>query len=73
MTMVHFLKDNILNFTYLNRHNDKISFNGNICRVLSTIKVDNNTSITNALERCSGRNRQKIITLRNIFTHISGV
>ena len=36
------------------RHNDKVSFNGNICRVFSTIYVDNNTNMANALERCSG-------------------
>ena len=57
MPMVHFLKDNILNFHIPEIHNYKVSFNGNIFRILSTIYVDNNTNMANAMERCSGRNK----------------
>ena len=35
-------------------HVEKVSFNKNLCQVLSKIYVDNNTNMANALERCSG-------------------
>ena len=59
MPMVHFLKDNILNFHIPEKTQLDllVSFNGNIFRILSTIYVDNNTNMANALERCSGRNK----------------